>query len=134
MHGREHMVQVHRDRILSIEIRRLHPSEFDLLKEVDDGYTPSPDHSIAIVARNERRIIGRLFCLAPAHCEGIWIDESYRGGSLFKDLMTAMEIEANAEGMEKLFAYAVKPEIGFYLEKKCGYSKLPWSVWSKDLA
>ena len=119
---------------LLIEISRLHPSEFDLLKTVDDGYAPSPVNSIALVARNSSRIVGRLFAMAPFHAEGIFIEPEYRGGPLFKDMMNRLEIECRAEGLTRLFAYAVKPEIGSYIERRCGYSQLPWHVYTKELA
>jgi hypothetical protein len=116
-----------------IEIARLNPSGFDELKQVDDGFVPNPDHSIVVVARNEQRIIGRLFAMSPSHVEGVYIEERYRGGSLFKELMEAMEVELRAEKISKVLAYAVRPEIANYLERRCGYSKLSWTVMSKDL-
>lgn len=134
MHGCEFMVQVCGSAILSIEIQRLHPSEFDLLKQVDDGYTPSPDHSIAIVGRSGERIVSRLFAMAPVHVEGIFIEPVYRGGDLFKRMMDAAEVEARAEGLKKLFAYSVQPEIGHYIERRCGYTKMPWTIYSKELS
>jgi hypothetical protein len=116
-----------------IEIARLYPSEFDVLKDVDDGFVPNPDRSIAIVARNDQRILGRLFLMAPAHCEGIWIDPKWRGSNLFRDMMNAMEVEAKAEGLSKLFAYSIRPEIGHYIERRCNYLPLNWRVYEKEL-
>lgn len=116
-----------------IEIKRLHPSEFDLLKDVDDGFTPNPDQSIVMVGNNGSRIISRLFALAPVHVEGIWVENAYRGGTLFKDMMNAMEIELRADAIKKVFAYSVRPEIGHYIEQRCGYSPLSWRVYSKEL-
>jgi hypothetical protein len=116
-----------------INIRRLHASEFDLLRSVDDGFTPDPDSSIAMVAQNGSRIIGRIFLVAPSHAEGIYISEEYRGGSLFKQMMEALEIEARSEGILKMFAYAVRPEIEHYVVRRCGYERLPWAVLSKEL-
>ena len=126
--------EVLRDAAGMIEIARLHPSEFDLLKEVDDGFTPNPERSVAIAGRNKERIVSRLFVMAPAHVEGIFVDPMYRGGDLFKRMMDAAEIEARAEGLQKLFAYSVRPEIGHYIERRCGYTKQPWVVYSKELA
>jgi hypothetical protein len=116
-----------------IEIRRLHASEFDLLKEVDDGFTPDPEKSIAMVAANGSRLVSRLFVLAPSHVEGIWIEPDLRGGDLFKRMMDAVEIEARSEGIKKMLAYSVRPEIGHYIEKRCKYVKQPWSVYAKEL-
>lgn len=134
MHGGQFVVQVRGCSVLSIEIQRLHPSEFDLLKSYSDGFCPDPEHSIAMVLRNDSRIIGRLFAVAPIHVEGVHIDPPWRGGSLFKDMMSAMEIELRAENVKKVFAYAVKPEIGHYIEKRCGYKPLEWKVYERVLA
>jgi len=117
-----------------INIRRLHASEFDLLGGVDDGYTPDAERSIAMVAQNGSRIIGRIFLVAPSHAEGIWIDRDYRGGSLFKQMMDSLELEARAEGITKMFAYAVRPEMEHYIARRCGYERLPWVVLQKELA
>jgi hypothetical protein len=116
-----------------IDIRRLHASEFDILGGIDDGFTPDPEKSIAMVASRGSKIIGRLFVLAPAHLEGIHIEPEYRGGSLFKDMITAIELEAKSEGLSKLFAYSVRPEISHYLQKRCDYSVLPWTILSRGL-
>jgi N-acetylglutamate synthase-like GNAT family acetyltransferase len=116
-----------------IDIRRLHASEFDLLKEVDDGFTPDPDKSIAMVAQNGSRIIARIFLVAPSHAEGIWIDSDYRGSKLGEQIVAALEIEARAEGITKMFAYAVKPEMEHYISRRCGYTRLPWVVLQKEL-
>lgn len=116
-----------------IEIARLHPSEFDLLKAVDDGFTPDPGHAIAMVARNDSQIIGRLFAVAPVHVEGIFVEPRYRGGVLFKDMMTAMELELRSEKVSKVFAYSVRPEIGHYIEQRCGYKPLAWKLYEKEI-
>lgn len=126
------VVQVCGDSIL-IEIRRLHPSEFDLLKGYADGFCPDSEHSIAIVGQSGDKIVSRLFAVAPVHVEGIHIDTPWRGGTLFKDMMSAMEIELRAENVKKVFAYAVKPEIGHYIEKRCGYKPLEWKVYERTL-
>lgn len=118
---------------MSIEIQRLHPSEFDLLREVDDGFTPDAEHSIAMVARNDSQIIGRLFAVAPVHVEGIFVEPRYRGGTLFKDMMNAMELELKSENIKKVFAYAVRPEVGHYIEHRCGYKPLAWRVYEREL-
>lgn len=116
-----------------IEIKRLEANEYEALRTIDDGYCPEPSKSIALIASNEHMPIGRLFVVAPAHVEGIYIAHAWRGGSVFKDLMDAAEIEARSEGITKLLAYAIKPEIGHYIERRCGYQQLPWTVWQKDL-
>lgn len=115
-----------------IEIERLHPSEFDLLRHVGDGHKPDPDQSIVLVARNDTRIIGRISLMAPTHAEGIYIEPEYRGKQLFSRLMGAVEIEARSEGITKLFAYAIDGKIENYL-LRTGYQLLPWSVLVKEL-
>lgn len=115
-----------------IEIRRLHPSEFDLLSEVDDGFTPDPGKSIALVAQNSGGIVGRIFLVAPSHVEGPFIEKAWRGGLLFKRLVDAIEIEARAEGVKKIMAYAANIEMENYI-LRLGYKKLPMSVWAKEL-
>ena len=52
-----------------IEVMRLHPSEWDLLKDGGEGFLPNPDHSIAVVARNDSKIIGRTFLVPLVHLE-----------------------------------------------------------------
>lgn len=116
-----------------IDIRRLHASEFDLLKGIDDGFTPDAEKSIAVVAQNGSRIIGRIFLVAPSHAEGIWIDRDYRGGSLGKQIVDALEVEARAEGITKMFAYAVNEEMEHYIARRCGYERLALVVLSKEL-
>jgi hypothetical protein len=116
-----------------VEIRRLHPSEFDLLKEVEDGFVPNPEASIALVAENSSRIVGRVFMVSVSHAEGIFIEPAYRGGTLFKRMMDTLEIEARAEGITKMLAFSVKPEISHYIERRCGYQRLPWTVLAKEL-
>lgn len=116
-----------------IEIRRLQPDEFDLLKGIDDGFTPDPQKSIAMVAESRGKLVGRIFLVAPSHAEGIYVSEEYRGGSLFKQMMDALEIEARSEGVRKMLAYSVRPEIEHYITRKCGYGRLPWTVLSKEL-
>jgi N-acetylglutamate synthase-like GNAT family acetyltransferase len=115
-----------------IEIRRLHPSEFDLLKGYADGFCPDAEKSVALVAENDTHIIGRIFLIAPVHCEGPHVDNAWRGGPLFKRLVDAAELEARSEGVNKLMAYAVDPTMEMYL-KRLGYSKMDLTVWSKEL-
>lgn len=115
-----------------IEVKRLHPSEFDLLKEVDDGFCPDSDKSVAVVAHNENKIIGRIFLVAPVHIEAPFVENAWRGGTVFKRLVDAIELEAKAEGLEKVLAYAANPQMELYISR-LGYKKLPMTVWEKGL-
>jgi N-acetylglutamate synthase-like GNAT family acetyltransferase len=117
---------------MSIEIRRLHPSEFDLLKGYADGFCPDAEKSVALVAENESQIIGRIFLVSPVHVEGPNVNTAWRGGTLFKRLVDAVELEARAEGVKDLMAYAVDATMEMYLER-LGYTKLPMTVWVKEL-
>ena len=123
----------------NIDVRRLKPVEFEKLLSVDDGYCPDPNRSIAMVAENGHHIIGRLFLIAPAHVEGVYIQEPWRGGSIFKEMMDAMEIEARAEKINRLIAYATSTGMEQYISRKCGYKRsivngFPVTVWQKELS
>jgi N-acetylglutamate synthase-like GNAT family acetyltransferase len=115
-----------------IEIQRLHPSEFDLLKEFEDGFTPDPSRSVVVVARNDSRIIGRSCIVAPAHVEGTCIAKAWRGGTILKQLMEAIEVEAKAEGISQLLAYAGDERVANYLQR-LSYKKMPLTIWEKRL-
>ncbi len=115
-----------------IEILRLHPSEFDLLKQVGDGFCPDPEHSVALVARNGEKIVGRIFLLPLSHIEGTFIEEAWRGGVMLRRLFNAIEIEARSEGLTKTFAYIATPQNESYIAR-LGYKKVPITVWEKDL-
>ena len=115
-----------------IEIERLSVNEFDLLKDVGDGYVPDPARSIVVVARNLSGIIGRIFIMAPAHVEGVFIEEAWRKGPLMKQLVEAVELEAKSEGITQVLAYAKDAQMENYI-KRLGYSKTPFTVWEKRL-
>lgn len=115
-----------------IAIERLKVEEFNLLASVDDGYTPDPCRSVAVVARNEAGIIGRIFLMAPTHVEGIFIEKAWRKGAVMKQLVEAIELEAKCEGVKKLLVYAIDEEMADYIQR-LGYEKLPFTVWEKPL-
>ena len=115
-----------------ITVERLHPSEFDLLEKFADGFRPDPDRSVVIVARNEAGIIGRSCIIAPAHIEGTHIEERYRGGTLLKQLIQCVEVEAKAEGISQLLAYSDNCQVDDYLER-LGYKQMRLTVWEKRL-
>lgn len=115
-----------------IEIRKLNPSEFGVLNHFADGYVPNPQHSIALVADNEHHIIGRIFLVAPIHIEGIHIDPPWRNGIVMKQLVDAVEIEARAEGVSKLFCFAKDDQMANYIER-LGYKPSQLTVYEKVL-
>jgi hypothetical protein len=115
-----------------IEIRRLHPSEFDLLKTFSDGFMPPPDSSVAVVVENAGRIIGRIFLVSPVHVEAPFVERPWRNGPVFKRLVDAIEIEARAEGVKSLLAFAADEQMAGYIER-LGYTKMPLTVYGKDI-
>ena len=115
-----------------MELVRLKPEEYPQLASVHEGFQPDPRNSIAIVAREDKHIIGRVFIVAPAHVEGPWVTESKRGSLLGKCLMARAESEAKKAGITKLFAYGASAELEDYLVR-LGYRQEPLTVWSKDI-
>jgi N-acetylglutamate synthase-like GNAT family acetyltransferase len=117
---------------LSIEIRRLEASQYDVLPNIADGYCPEPAKSIVVIAANESKIIGRIMLLTPAHIEAIFIEPAWRNGIVMNMLVDAIELEARAEGIVKVLAYAADSQMENYIER-FGYKKLPLTVWEKNL-
>lgn len=116
-----------------IVVERLNPSEWDLLKIGGEfGFIPDPDRSIAVVARNDSKVIGRTFLVSLAHLEGTEIERQWRNGPVLKQLMDGVEIEARAEGLKKIFSYAPTLVVEGYLNR-LGYKREPLTVWAKDL-
>lgn len=114
------------------ELRTLPKEEFGRLAELYDGFVPNPQYSIAIVAEEGERIVARIFLLAPVHIEGPWIAEEARCGTLAQRLVNRAEREARACGLNRLFAYAINPEIEDYLAR-LGFSQQPMTVWAKHI-
>lgn len=125
------MDQVHRGGIL-IEVRRLHPSEWDRLQVGGDGFIPDAGKSVAIVAENSSGIIGRTFLVGIVHIEGTHIEKAWRGGPVLSQLMAAIEVEAKAEGLTKLLSYSPNNKVAEYLTR-LGYKQEPVTLWSKEL-
>lgn len=115
-----------------IETIRLHPSEYDLLKNFEDGFCPDPDRSVAIVARNDERIIGRTFLIPLVHVEGTFVAKPWRNGPVLKQLMAALEVEARAEGLKTLMSYSPNALVDDYLAR-LGYTKSKLTLWGKEL-
>lgn len=113
-----------------IEIQRLHPSEFDLLEKLGDGFKPDPGRSVVVVARNETGLHARSCILAPAHIEGTFIEPAWRKGTILQQLIQAVELEAKSEGITQLLAYADNEKVAEYLER-LGYKKMNLTVWEK---
>lgn len=115
-----------------IVVERLNPSEWDLLKVGGEGFVPDPEHSIAVVARNNSQIVGRAFLVPLVHLEGTHIESNWRNGSVLAQLMDAVEVEARAEGLKKLFAYSRTNLVDSYLER-LKYKHEPMKLYAKEL-
>jgi GNAT superfamily N-acetyltransferase len=116
----------------NLTVRRLKPVEYEKLLSVSDGYTPDPNRSVAVVAENGHHIMGRIFLMAPAHVEGVFVEPAWRNTGVMRQLVDAIELEARAEGISKVLAYAKDPDMYGRIEAM-GYKKLPWTVWEKEL-
>jgi GNAT superfamily N-acetyltransferase len=116
----------------NLTVRRLKPVEYEKLLSVDDGFTPDPKRSVAVVAENGHHIMGRIFLMAPAHVEGVYVEPAWREKGVMRQLMDAIEIEARAEGISKMLVYAKDPDMGERF-KAMDYRRLPWTVWEKEL-
>src|ERR1700722_20097193 len=116
----------------NLTLRRLKPVEYEKLLSVHDGFTPDPHRSVAIVAENGHHIMGRVFLMAPAHVEGIFVEPAWQGKGVMRQLVDAIELEARAEGISKVLAYAKDSDMAGRIEAM-GYKKLLWSVWEKGL-
>lgn len=132
LRGAFRVAQSGAERVL-IEIRRLEGLEYHKLNQIgDDDFIPDPEKSIAIIAENEQKVIGKVLLLAPAHIEGIFIEPAWRNGTVMNRLVAAVELEARAEGITKVMAYAKDTEMEHYIER-LGYRRMPISVWAKGL-
>lgn len=114
------------------EVRKLEDSEYPLLLGIEEGYCPDPKSSMAVIAEDEGKIVGRMLLISPAHIEGTWVAEAYRKGTTGIRLMKFMEAEARKIGLTKLFSYAETPEIEDYLGR-LGYERCKVTVWAKEI-
>jgi len=108
------------------------PDEFPELAKVHDGFMPDPKQSVALIAIDAGKYVGRIFLVSPAHVEGPWVDEEYRGRGLFQKLVARAEEEAKKAGIHSLFAYGADD----YMEsliRRLGYTKQRLTVWKKEL-
>jgi hypothetical protein len=116
-----------------VNIERLDPKDFPLLKNIGDGFMPDPKRSVAIIAHHDiSGIVGRIFIVSPAHVEGVFIEKAWRNTIVFDMLMKRAELEAHKEGLTQILAFAKDDQIAGYVER-LKYKKLPFTVWSKQL-
>jgi len=114
------------------EIRKLEDSEYPLLLGVEEGYCPDPKTSLAVVAEDGGKIVGRMLLISPAHIEGTWVAEEFRNGTTGIRMMTFMEAEARKLGLSKVFAYADNPTVVDYLVR-LKYKWQPVLVLAKEI-
>jgi GNAT superfamily N-acetyltransferase len=114
-------------------VETLAAEDFPILRTVGEGFSPAPHQARAIVAREGKNILGRIFVVSPLHVEAIWVAPNHRSGFVGKKLMDAAENEARNLGVRRLFAFAVNEQIEDYLTR-LDYRKQPLTVWSKDVA
>lgn len=115
-----------------MRVFKLIPDEYDALAKVADGTVPDPRNSIAIMAIDKGEYEGRVFVIAPAHIEGVWVSKKYRGSKLFSVLVHRAEDEARKSGIKQLFAYGANKEMEDYIGR-LGYAKQELTVWKKEL-
>lgn len=115
-----------------ITVERLPAEEYDALLMVCEGYVPDPKTSIAVVARHEGVIIGRMMLIGVAHVEAAWINDRYRNGTVLERMTKEIEAQARAAGIKTVFAYSETTEMDGYIER-LGYDRCPLRVYRKDL-
>lgn len=111
--------------------RRLSSEEYVILKNIADGYVPDPSNSIAIIAEENGRIIGRMLLVAMAHIEATWIHPEARGGVVGFRMERAMETEAKMAGINRLLAYSPPPLSHFM--QRLGFRKLEYEILEKEI-
>lgn len=116
----------------NVQIHKLEAAEYPVLCQMDDGFKPDPQTSIALVAKQDGEFVGRIFLLAPVHLEGPWVRPDKRGGMVGKRLVDKAEEEARAIGVTKLFAFGSSEDLEDYLHR-LGFKKQPLTVWAKEL-
>ena len=114
-----------------IEFKRLEPGEWDLLG--NDEPLPDAKKAIALVAVDQDGdLAGRVFLVAPAHIEGIYVDRKWRGSTIMQRLVAKAEGEARRLGLTQLLAFAKDETMEDYIDR-LGYEKLALTVWQKSL-
>lgn len=115
-----------------ITIERLPAEEYDTLLSIEEGYVPNAEHSIAVVARDDGAIIGRMMLIAVAHVEAAWVNDRYRGGTVLERMTKEIEAQARAAGIKTVFAYSETHEMDGYIQR-LGYERSPLRVYRKEL-
>ncbi len=115
-----------------ITIERLSEKDFDSLLAIQEGFKPDPKNSIAVVAKVDGEIIGRLMLLPVAHVEGAWVHQRFRNGTILERMTRMIEGQAILSGISTVFVYSQSEEMDGYIER-LGYHLSPLRVFRKDL-
>ena len=116
-----------------VTIRRLKPGEWHMLREVGDGAMPDEKNSIAVCAFNsDGDIVARIFAVAPAHLEGIYIDRLWRNGVVMAQLVDQVEKELAKQGITTVLAFALDEKMEDYIGR-LGYTRSNVSLWVKEI-
>lgn len=114
-------------------VRVLDPEEYDLLRQVPDGFMPDPENSVAVVALDDSgRLAGRMTVVVIPHLEGTWVREDFRGGTVAFRMEKAVIERMRELGPKKLLAFVVDETHEGYMER-LGYRKLQMTVWEKEI-
>jgi N-acetylglutamate synthase-like GNAT family acetyltransferase len=117
---------------MSIEILRLPETDFNQLETICEGYVPDPSKSIAVVAKQNGQIVGRMMLIAVAHVEAAWVHEDLRNGTILERMVKEIEKQAKQVGISTVFAYSETTEMDGYIAR-LGYEKSPLRVFRKEL-
>lgn len=115
-----------------ITIERLPAEEYEVLMTIEEGFVPNPETSIAVVAKDDGVIIGRMMLVGVAHVEGAWINDRYRSGAVLERMTKEIEKQAREANIKTVFAYSQTHEMDGYIER-LGYERSPLRVFRKDL-
>ncbi len=115
-----------------ITVERLPEEEFDVLLSIEEGYKPNPETSIAVVARQDGEIIGRLLLLFVAHVEGAWVHDRFRNGTILDKMTKEVEKQAKEAGLSTVFAYSRTQQMDDYIQR-LGYEPTALRVFKKDI-
>lgn len=112
-------------------IRKLEAHEYGRLADIEEGFQPNPETSIAVVAEDGGKIVGRMLLVVMPHIEGTWIDEKYRNGSIGYRMEREVERQSRELGVSKVMAYAPL-ELAGYMER-LGFRRLNIVVLEKGV-
>lgn len=119
---------------MSTTVRRLPDGEYDRLQEIAEGFTPTPEGSVVVVAEDEEgEICGRLMLLPLLHLDAVWIRGDKRRATTLARLEKKMvQVLTDAE-ISAIFVNVALKEMEGYLTR-WGYKKMDViSVFSKEL-